>query len=101
MLFPSYVSRLCFRARLLIDAIWSPSGKRLTSRLSIVTFNCVLVTFPCGTMSQVWELIVSIPDLCPLSDMKPLCVVHVRFQLHCFVFRIRYPVLLYFHFKVT
>ena len=26
-----------------------------------------LVTFPCGILGQVWNLIVSIPDLCSLS----------------------------------
>ena len=30
-------------------------------------FNCVFVAFPCGILGQVWCLIVSIPDLCPLS----------------------------------
>ena len=30
-------------------------------------FNCVLVTFPCGILGQVWYLIVSIPHLCCLS----------------------------------
>ena len=25
-------------------------------------FDCVFVTYPCGTMGQVWYLIVSIPD---------------------------------------
>ena len=29
--------------------------------------NCVVVTFPCGILGQVWYLIVSIPDLCHLS----------------------------------
>ena len=29
-------------------------------------YNCVLVTFPCGTLGQVWYLILSIPDLCRL-----------------------------------
>ena len=28
--------------------------------------NCVFVTFRCGILGQVWCLIVSIPDLCPL-----------------------------------
>ena len=31
---------LCFRARLFIDALWSPSGKGLTSWLSFVISNC-------------------------------------------------------------
>ena len=37
---------LCFRASLLIDALWSPAGKGLTSWLSIVMSNCEVVSFP-------------------------------------------------------
>ena len=37
---------LCFRARLLSDALWSPVGKGLTSWLSLVMSNCEVVTFP-------------------------------------------------------
>ena len=33
---------LCFRARLFIDALWSPAGKGLTFVMS----NCEVVTFP-------------------------------------------------------
>ena len=57
---------LCFHARLFVDAFWSPAGKGFTSWLSFVMSNCDVVTFQlvywvrCG-------LIVSIPDLCPLS----------------------------------
>ena len=32
-----------------------------------VMFSCVFVTFPCGVLSQMWYLIVSIPDLYPLT----------------------------------
>ena len=53
--------------RLFIATLWSPAGKGLTSWLSFVMFNCVFVTFPCGTLGHVWYLIVSIPDLCQLS----------------------------------
>ena len=41
--------------RLFIAALWSPAGKRLTSWLLFVMFNCVFVTsyvvswFRCGT----------------------------------------------------
>ena len=38
----------CFvtlRARLLIDALWSPAGKGLTSWLSFVMSYCGVVTF--------------------------------------------------------
>ena len=34
---------------------------------SFVMSNCEVVTFPFGILGQVWCLIVSIPDLCPLS----------------------------------
>ena len=37
---------LCFRARKLIDAWWSPAGKGLTSWLSFVMSYCEVVTFP-------------------------------------------------------
>ena len=37
---------LCFRARLFIDALWSPAGKGLTSWLSFVMSVCEVVTFP-------------------------------------------------------
>ena len=46
-----------FCARLFICALWSPAGKGLTSWLSFVV----------STVSQVWYLIVSIPDLCTLT----------------------------------
>ena len=37
---------LRFHARLFVDALWSPAGKGLTSRLSFVMSNCDVVTFP-------------------------------------------------------
>ena len=58
---------LCFRAHLFIDALWSPAGKGLSSWLSFVKSNCEVCTFLIGILGQVWCLIVSIPDLCPLS----------------------------------
>ena len=54
-------------SRLFIVALWSTAGKGLASLLSFVMFNCVLFTFQCGILVQVWCLIVSIPDLCHLS----------------------------------
>ena len=36
---------LCFHARLFVDALWSPAGKRLTSWLSFVMSKCDVVTF--------------------------------------------------------
>ena len=35
-------------SRRYIAALWSPTGKGVTSWLSFVMFNCVFVTFPCG-----------------------------------------------------
>ena len=61
---------LCFRAHLFTDALSSPAGKGLTIWLSFVMPNCEVVTFPFCILSQVWWLIVSIPDLCPLSYSK-------------------------------
>ena len=37
---------LCFRARLFVDALWSPAWKGLTSWLSFVMSYCDVVTFP-------------------------------------------------------
>ena len=48
-------------SRLLNAVLWSPDGKGLTSWLSFVVLNCVVVTFPFGIMGQVRYLIVSIP----------------------------------------
>ena len=35
-----------------------------------VNVYCIRVTFPCGTLGQVWYLIVSFPDLCRLSNFQ-------------------------------
>ena len=37
---------LYFRARMFIDALWSPAWKGLTSWPSFVMSNCEVVTFP-------------------------------------------------------
>ena len=67
----SHLCHLCLvfvmLSRLFIAALWSPVGKGLASWLLFVMFNDVFVTFPCGILSQVWDLIVSFPDLCHLS----------------------------------
>ena len=54
-------------SRLFIAAVWSPSGKGLTSWLLSVMFNCVCVPFLCGILGQVRYSIASISDLCHLS----------------------------------
>ena len=63
---------------LFIAALWSPVGKGLTSRPSFVMFYCVVVTFLCGILGQVWYvLIVMISDLCHLSyfDVEKRCFI--------------------------
>ena len=60
---------------LLNGALWSPAGKGLTSWLSFVALNCVVVSFPFGIPGQVCYLIVSIPDLCPLSYFHTVRIV--------------------------
>ena len=59
-----YLCHLCLVCVMLLRL---PCGL-LTSWLSFVMFNCVFVTFPCGILSQMWNLIVSIPVLCQLSN---------------------------------
>ena len=58
---------LCFRTRLFIDALWSPAGKGLASWLSFLMSNLEVVTFPLVSSDRCGALIVSIPDICPLS----------------------------------
>ena len=57
-------------SRLFIAALWSPAGKELTSWLLFVMFNCDFVTLPYDILGQVWYLIISIPDLCRLSNFN-------------------------------
>ena len=57
---------LYFHARLFVDAVCSPAGKGLTSWLLFVMLSLFI-----GILGQVWCLIVSIPDLCPLSYFVP------------------------------
>ena len=44
---------LCFHAHLLVDALWPPAGKGLTSWLSFVMSNCDVVTFSLVSWSGV------------------------------------------------
>ena len=56
---------LCLRARLFIDALWSPAGKGLTSWLSFVMSNYELSLSHWYPGSGV-VLDLSIPDLCSI-----------------------------------
>ena len=51
-------------SRLFIAVLWLPGGKGWTL---VGDVYCIFVTFPCGVLGQVWYLIVSLPDPCPLS----------------------------------
>ena len=53
-------------SRLFIAALWSPADL-----LALVgDVYCIFATFPCGIPGQVWSLIVSLTDLCPISYFK-------------------------------
>ena len=55
---------------LFLAVLWSPAGKGLTSRFSCTAVCDVFLcsnTFPYGVMGQVWYLIASVPDICPLT----------------------------------
>ena len=52
--------------------------------LLCVMFSCVFVSFPYGDSGQVWYLIVSIPDLCPLLLYTLLHTLHRPFITQCF-----------------
>ena len=47
---------------LFIAALGPPAGKGLN-------FYCVFVNFPCGVLTQVWYIIVSISELCLLTSL--------------------------------
>ena len=63
---------LCFHALLFVDALWSPARKGLSSWLSFAMSKFDIFTFPIGILGQVWCLIVSIPNLCPLFYFQTL-----------------------------
>ena len=54
--------------------------------LLYVMFLCVFVTFPYGTLAQVWYLVVLIPDLCLLPYYN--LVVEMKYICIDFIFRI-------------
>ena len=73
---------LCFHARLFVDALWSLAGEGLASWLSFVMSNCDVVTFTLVSWVRVWCLIVSIPDICPLSYFEPISNFGLVLELH-------------------
>ena len=70
-----FMSMFVMLLGLSIAALWSPAGKGMASWLLLVMLNCVSVTFLCGILGQVWNLIVSIPDLCCLLTFFAVPVV--------------------------
>ena len=73
----SVLCLLCLCARLFIYALWSPSGKGLTSWLSFVVSNCEFVTFPLvswvGRGTWLYRLLIFAP-LLTLLICKPLLI---------------------------
>ena len=55
----------------------------LLTDLLYVMFYCVFVTFPYGSLGQVWCLIVSIPDLCILSYFDYILLKTIFLQIIC------------------
>ena len=53
---------------ILVVTCWERAG---LFALVYVKFSCVFVTFPCSVLGQVWYmyLIVSLPDLCLLTNL--------------------------------
>ena len=74
IMFFSVLCLLCSYTCLFICALWSPTGKGLTSWLSFVVCH-----FRIGILVQVKYLIVSIPDLCTLTYFVQDS--HVRSQI--------------------
>ena len=64
----SVLCLLCLCTCLFICALWSPAGKGLASWLSFVVSYSEFFYFPNGILGQVWYLIVSISDLCDLTN---------------------------------
>ena len=80
---------LCFVSFMMsclsIAALWPPAGKELVSWLSCMCcFLCVIVTFPCVVLGQVWYLIVSIPDFCLLLNYIYHKLASIK---NCLIFR--------------
>ena len=57
-----------------LQPMWSPAGKGLTSWVSCMLRFVVFVTFPDAVLGQVRYLNVSFPDLCPPSDFNRLTI---------------------------
>ena len=51
-----------------------------------VMSSCVFITFPCGVLGQVWNLIVSIPDLCVLPYFDSLVYFRLLDMIHVMTF---------------
>ena len=54
-------------SRLFIAALWTSAGNGLTHLALVGHVYCILATFTCDILGNVWYLIVSFPDLCRLS----------------------------------
>ena len=62
--FPGHI-RLLFESQ--IKYCYLSSCPRADLLVLVGDVFCIFVTFPCGSLGQVWYLIVSFPNLCRLS----------------------------------
>ena len=77
---------------LCLAPLHSPSGKGLISGSPVCDVSCVFVTFPYGILGQVWCLIVSIPNRCPLPYFHNLSLwrILLRFEDNASVYMVVY-----------
>ena len=63
------MDHLCYlcRVHVMLSHLVVTCWERADLLALVCDVYCDFVTFPCGILGQVWYLIVSIPDLCPLT----------------------------------
>ena len=69
--FFSVLCLLCLCARLFTYALWSPFWERADLLVLVCGVSLWVCHFPIGIQGQVWNLIVSITDLCTLTYLDP------------------------------
>ena len=78
---------LCFHACLFVDALWSPAGKGLTFFALVCDVVLWRFYFPIGILGQMRWLIVSVSDLCPLSNFTSKMIKMFATMLPCYCMR--------------
>ena len=62
------MDHLCF-VFLMLSSLLIAAWERAELLAPVGDVYCIIVTFPCGILGQVWFLIASVLDLCCLSYM--------------------------------